>query len=284
MESNALNLDHQVTLEKKFKELNLPLSEYSFANLYLFRSLHHYEVLTFNDDLFIKGLTREQVSYIMLTAHPLAYSELALRSALLHADILFPIPDSWLPCFASDFFEASFKEEDSDYLFSLNKLANYPGRHLSKKRNLVKQLKTQHQIQAMDLIDQTDDAIQILENWRQEHGPDPVETDFEACLEAIHNFQNLHLHGRIIYVDDSPAGFTIGEMLSTDCYVIHFCKGLKAIKGLYQDLYQDLALSLDASCAWINLEQDLGIVALREAKHSYLPDRSLLKWRVRLKL
>lgn len=278
-----LSLIHQDLLESKFHELNLPLSEYSFANLYLFRAEHCYEVVTIDEEVFIRGVTRDNVPFIMLTSPPLHYSSHILRATLLqHADILYPIPENWLVFFEHDMVQASFKEEDSDYLYSLKKLAYFPGRHLSKKRNLVKQLQTQHQIHAADLIDQTGQAAQILENWRQEHADDSSEADYEACSEAIQNYKQLRLNGRIVYIDGDPAGFTIGEPISNDCYVVHFCKGLRSIKGLYQYLYQDLALSVENSYTWINLEQDLGLPAIRDSKHSYLPDRYLVKWRLKL--
>jgi hypothetical protein len=283
MQNEPLNLHHQELLETKFSALNLPLSEYSFANLYLFRTLHHYEVLGSNIDIFIKGMTRDKVPFVMLTSPPWSYSVNSIHSALKYADILFPIPESWLSFFEKELTQASFKDEESDYLFALKKLAYYPGRNLSKKRNLVKQLQAQHKIQSAILIDHTEHAIEILEKWRQDHHENPGETDYEACLEAIQNCQQLRLNGRIIYIDDQPAGFTIGEIISNDCYVIHFCKGLRNIHGLYQYLYQDIAQSVVRSCSWINLEQDLGLPALRNSKHSYLPDRYLVKWRLKLR-
>lgn len=179
--------------------------------------------------------------------------------------------------------QASFKEADSDYLFATFKLAHYPGRHLSKKRNLIKQFFNSYgKIRAENLTEQLEDTQQILENWQKEHSDSDQETDYTACQEAIQNLQALHLHGRIIYVDEQAAGFTIGEWISKDCYAIHFCKALKSIKGLYQYLYQDLARYVERTCSWINLEQDLGLPAIHDAKHSYLPDKLLHKWRVQL--
>lgn len=280
MQIEPLSLTHQDFLEKSFKEINLSLSDYSFANLYLFRNIHNYEILKIGKDVFIKGLTRDKVRFIMLTTHPSHYSSDSIRSALMHGKILYPIPESWLHFFTNENMQRSFKDEDSDYLFSRSKLSAYPGRHLSKKRNLIKQLRTHHQIQAVNFIDQKEDARIVLQNWLNEHQETPIETDYEECLEAIQSFNTLHLHGRIVYVDGIPRGLTIGEKISHDCFVVHFCKGSKNIKGLYQFLYQDIAQNLEENCIWINLEQDLGILSIRDSKHSYKPDRFLLKWRL----
>lgn len=279
-----LNLSHQNLLEHKFRELTPLLSEYSFANLYLFRQLHRYHVIHCQEEVFIKGITRDHCSFIMFTSYPPKISLDSIQSLLSNGEILFPIPENWLPFLERFLVQASFKEEDSDYLFATSKLAHFPGRHLSKKRNLVKQLLNTHEVKGESLSkNQLKDAQQILEHWRQEHSETYLKTDYLACQEAIQNFENLHLHGRIIYVDQLPAGFTIGEWISKDCYVVHFSKGLRTIKGLYQYLYQELAQSIEGNCLWINLEQDLGLEDIRHAKHSYLPDQLLRKWRVKLR-
>lgn len=284
MQIEHLSLSHQNLLESRFRQIHLPISEYSFANLYLFRSIHHYEVIKFEEEVFIKGLTKDQVPFILITCHPAQISLLILQKILLHAHILFPVPENWLTLLEKRLLQASFKEADSDYLYATSKLAHYPGRHLASKRNHVKQLIDHYDVRSENLVHQFHDAQQILEEWQKEHGTDIDQTDYSACQEAIENFHLLHLHGRVAYVNQHPAGFMIGEWLSQNCYVVHFSKALRPIKGLYQYLYQDLARSLEGTCAWINLEQDLGIPSLRFSKLSYQPDFLVKKWRVQLQV
>jgi len=281
---DPLQLTHQSILESKFRLLNHPISEFSFANLFLFRSIHHYEVLSNKDDIFIKGLTRDGIPFIMLTAAPSSYREEALNAALGDGAILFPIPDEWLSYFQQTTLEASFKQDDSDYVFNVSKLALFPGRQLSKKRNLVKQLQSKYDVSSAPLSDQTKEATDILDNWRDALSDGGKTSDYESCLEAIQNLKSLNLDGRIVFLDGCPAGFTIGEQKTKDCYALHFCKGSRTIKGLHQYLYQDLAQSLLGSFPWINIEQDLGIPTIRAAKHSYKPERTIRKWRLKIKI
>jgi uncharacterized protein len=278
-----LLLSHQTLIKERFSKLNLHISEYSFANLFLFRKLHQYQVIILEEEVFIKGITRDQVSFIMLTAFPTPPIYPKMKEVLTQNSILFPIPENWLPFLEKYIISASFKEEESDYLFKASKLAAYPGRHLSKKRNLVKQLLRYYKVTAEDLsIHNMSDALVVLKSWQEEHGLSSNEADLKACQEAIHYYHELNLHGRLVYIDQNPAGFIIGEWIARDCYVAHFSKALQSIHGLYQYLYQDLAQSLDKTCTWINLEQDLGIPSIRHAKHSYMPDYLLPKWRVAL--
>ena len=53
-----LSLKHQSLLEPLFKKLNLEISEYSFANAYLFRQVHDFEVF-FDKSIFLVGKTRD---------------------------------------------------------------------------------------------------------------------------------------------------------------------------------------------------------------------------------
>ncbi len=53
MRSERLGWEHKDVLHRKFRDINAPLSEYSFPGLYLFRDSHRYEVM-FDKELFIK--------------------------------------------------------------------------------------------------------------------------------------------------------------------------------------------------------------------------------------
>lgn len=281
MQTELLNFSHQLILEPKLRRLNLPISEFSFANLYLFRKIHHYEVLQLYNEIFVKGITRDQVPFIMPTSRPIEIHDHTLQQVLSFSQILFPIPDSWLNSLEKRLIQASFKEEDSDYLFTLLKLATYPGRHLDGKRNQVKQLLNHHEIRKEELSQHTRDAQQILDQWQNER-EDSTETDYFSCQEALQLLDRLHLHGFIVYANQQPAGFVIGEWSSNNYFTVHFSKAIRSIKGIYQYLFQELGESLEGTCSWINLEQDLGISAIRQSKLSYQPDILVKKWRVLL--
>lgn len=278
-----LDLSDQSLIREKFSKLNLQLSEYSFANLYLFRDLHRYRLMTIAEEIFIRGITRDGSEFLMLTSHPKDILPKTLLEASGRADFFYPIHDSWLPFLEERLLQKSFLEEDSDYLFLAEKLATYPGRQLSKKRNLVKQLFRDHEVIGQGLSPPLlAEAKSVLDNWKEDRAQDLDHTDYEACKESLLLFSELQLHGRIIYVDNEPSGFVIGEWLTADCYVAHFAKARHDTKGLYQYLFQDLGQQFAERKGWINIEQDLGVPELHQSKQSYLPDRLLKKWRVKI--
>lgn len=280
MQIESLSLIHQNFLEKKLQQLNLPFSEYSFANLYLFRSLHQYEVIHCREELFIRGMTRDKVPFMMLTSHPSQIPPQSIQEALKLAQIFFPIPDNWFNFFNKGKGEASFNEEDSDYLYKSSTLATYAGRHLDGKRNLVKRFLDHHEVIIKNLPEQFEDALGILDLWQAEQTQSISETDYLPCKEALSCLQQLHLRGLIVYVNKQPAGFVIGERMNQNFFAVHFSKGLHAFPGIYPFLFREIAGLIQKTCLWINLEQDLGIPGLRESKLSYHPQLVAKKWRL----
>ena len=90
--------------------------------------------------------------------------------------------------------------------------------------------------------------------------------------------QDLELEGIAIFVDNTPAAFSLGEV-KNDEYLLHFAKGNIHYKGIYQYLFKETAKAFSAT-KWINMEQDLGKPQLNKMKRSYYPDHLLKKYTV----
>lgn len=276
----SLNLSHQNLLENRLKTLNLLLSEYCFANLFLFREIHQYELVKIDEDIFIKGKTRDQQLFIMLTTHPSQISPHALQQALSLSQMIFPVPEMWIDFF--DKKEATFKDEDSDYIYKTTSISQYQGRHLDGQRNHVKKLFDHYDVNIEAFSSNSPEALKILDQW-QEEIKSKKKTDYLSCKEAIQNMEQLKLDGTLVYVNGQPAGFAIGERLNENCYAIHFAKATHSFKGVYQLLFKEQALIAEKQCPWINFEQDLGIPSLRSTKLSYHPEILLKKWRIQMR-
>ena len=267
------------------RSLNLVLSEYSFANLFLFRDIHHYQVVTVNHALFIKGMTRNHIPYLMFTSSSDRFDNNSLKELLEEtgAEMFFPCPEIWFDLFEENIRLASYQDEDSDYIYERQKLAAYAGRRFDGQRNQIKQLLARHSVKVKPLASNREDGHKVLKKWRDEH-TNPIElTDFFSCSEAIELLTTLQLDGRLVYVNDEPAGFTIGEWISKNCYAIHFAKATRTYHGLYPYLFQDLALSISEEQAYLNMGPDLAIASLGHAKQTYLPHDRIKKWRLKLR-
>ncbi len=282
MEIEPIGLQHQSLICDKFYQLDLGLSEYSFANVYLFRKKHDYRLMR-GKNLYVRGVHHDGCSYVMITEPVQTLDVQELFEVLCGVDYFYPVPESWRELFSEEYFVLSRSEADSDYVYTLEKMRYYPGRKLSGKRNLVKQFLENYNCRAEKLdAGRVDDARSILEAWKNAlEEPDPA--DIVACNEALDIWGRLkRQEGRIYYIDDKAAGFVIGGPLSLGTYVIDFMKGIKDYKGIYQYMYQEYALQLPDTVKMINLEQDLGKPQLAQAKHSYEPDALYVKLRVAL--
>jgi hypothetical protein len=278
----ALECSHLNELAPLIRRLASSISEYSFANLFLFRKQHDYKLLRCNSFIFLQGVTYDGVRYLMPFA-PLEEIGLpTLKELMACGFALFPIPEEELGIF-SDTFTVTSNESDSDYIYKREKIELLPGRYLHKKRNLIKQYRTLYEHrQAEFTSDLADDAIKVLDEWFLLGGQPIEKTDYIPCSEAIKYSSYFNLSGMIFYANDIPAGFLLGEELNERMFVIHFAKGVTNFKGIYPYMYSTFAAELPKNYVLLNFEQDLGKETLRQAKSTYLADDMLVKYRVSL--
>ena len=281
MHIEKLNLSHKELLHERLRRLQTCVSEYSFANLYLFREAHDYEVLL-DKNVFILGSTYDGMRFLMPTEDIRGIELEYLKEMICRYDVLFPIPEEWLPILPAGEFGFSFDEGDMDYVFTVEKISAYPGKKLHSKRNLLQQFLNLYAHEALPLTDdRIDDAVRVLEAWQTESGIPVSETDYGPCMEALRRQGELELCGAMYYVEGEPAGFILGEEINDDMYALHFAKGITRFKGIYQFMFNNFAGVLHAHYRYVNFEQDLGKLPLRQAKSSYIPDLMLKKYRVR---
>jgi uncharacterized protein len=281
MQIETLSILHKDLLAKRFRSLACPLAEYSFANLYLFRRSHDYEVIM-DRDIFVRGRSYDRRQYLMPTTDVRALDPGYLKDLMRLAEFLFPIPEAWLTSFPPDEFETAFVEGDADYVYTVEKMSTYGGRRLHKKRNLLKQFLEAYPHDALPLTnDRLDHARFILQDWMNTSLIDPEETDYGPCREALDLYEELVLCGGIYYADNEPAGFLLGEELNDETFVLHFAKARTKFKGIYQYMFNNFAKILPPKYKYLNLEQDLDKENLRVFKSSYVPDIMLRKARVR---
>jgi len=277
VQEQSLELSHKLLLQPLLQKVTIPISEYSFANLYLFRSVHQYILIT-GDITAIKGVTYDGIHYIM-PVMPLdeEYAEKLVQ--LLQPNMcLFPIHHDWLHFFTEKGFTYHYNDGDSDYVYTKEKLATYSGKKLHGKRNLLYQFTAKYSVEVLPLTSQrVNDAFYILDIWKKESGND---ADIAACIEACMLLDELNLCGSMYYVEGKPAAFIIGEAITDDMFAIHFAKAITSYKGIYQYMYNHCAKALPANYKYFNFEQDLGLEPLRFAKRSYQPDMIVTKYRV----
>ena len=248
------------------------VSEFTFANIYLFRRAHDYRVsILENGLLLITGRDRGRhgggKTFFML---PLGlpeedviarlFKEFSFMKAATGAQVEFLRGRGYI---------AEEDRDNFDYLYSRSELALLPGRKFHKKKNLVNAFLGRYRCEGMPLTDdRVKDALWILEEWRKESLADG---DYIAAKEALEKADPLQLCGGIYYVDGKPAAYALGEELGHETFAVHFEKGLNPFKGLMQFVNMSFAEILPEHYSFVNREQDMGDDGLRQAKESYRP-------------
>jgi uncharacterized protein len=257
-------------------------SDFCFSNLYLFRATHAYRVIE-GDWPCITGLTYDGVRHV-LALFDLANAPLhVLQELLVGHDCFYPVAAGVAQELDGSKFESTWHEADADYLYPADNFRHYKGRLLAKKKNQLRQLLAQGDIQACPLTPaHLHNAQQVLTQWLHDKHKQHGEADDDACRQALHLQHDLNLVGTVFYLRDQAIGFVIVQRLSSTVAVVRFAKGLAAHTGIYPFMFQHVCLAWP-ELQWLNFEQDLGLPNFRQTKRSYQPGARIEKYRVRLR-
>ncbi|MBN1534037.1 MAG: DUF2156 domain-containing protein [Spirochaetes bacterium] len=283
MEIQDISLGHKALLHERLRAVDSWISEYSFPNLYLFRRVHEYRVIR-DAEIFILGTHYDGQRYVMPTRDAREIDPRYLRETIAEYGLMYPVPEQWLEAFPTDVYGITYHDGDSDYIHRVDKLMTYGGKRLHDKKNLLNQFLKRYRHEALPLTnDRLGDALSVLEQWQRDMAEPPEQTDYYPCREAIERYEELMQCGGIYYADDEPAGFIIGEELHENVFALHFAKGKRSFKGLYQFMFNNFASIMPSRYCCLNFEQDMGKESLRQAKSTYEPEYMIKKYRISLK-
>jgi len=279
-----INLEHRPFLSERLRKMHLNISDYTFANIYLFRNVSRYKIVTKDCGTFVSAYNRKDQNYIMPLSTLQECTPDTLKQLLSGGNFFFPIPEEWLPYFPENKFCISSDDGESDYIYLTENMASFAGKQYTRHRNHLNQFSGAYHPsdQSLGAVN-VRDAITILQRWQEDSVVTAAKTDFAVCMEALQKFTALALWGTIYYIENQPAGFIIGEALNTDTFCLHFAKASKKYHGIYEFMFNDTAIKLQSQYKYLNLEEDMGNKNLRKTKSSYGPERILKKYRISLR-
>lgn len=273
---SGIRLDMRSELEPLFKGLKTGISEFTFANIYLFRATHSYRIARLDSGRSLIAGQDKGKGFFML---PWGVEDVQVMDALFHE---FSFMKNATEAEARELegmgYKISGDRDNYDYVYLRDELAGLHGRRFHRMKNLVNVFSLKYRCEARPLIkDNAKDALLTIEEWRRES---KTEGDCEAAKEAVALADELMLCGFVYYIEGGPVGFTLGEELLLDTFAVHFEKALARYKGLAQAVNQSFAAMLPERYRYINREQDLGDPGLRQAKESRHPSMFIKKYRV----
>lgn len=189
-----------------------------------------------------------------------------------------------------DEFEVTEDRDFSDYIYEIDKLAEYPGRHLHAKRNYCNRFEAEHKWSFEPItVERLPDCLDMLDKWThqsQDRLTADIGFEHDAIVRGFESFDELGLEGGMLIADGRLAGFTVGEVINSDTFCTHFEKAYTDIDGAYTMLCREMARMVMAKhpdVRYVNREDDMGNPALRTSKLSYKPEEILIKYIVRSK-
>jgi len=171
-----------------------------------------------------------------------------------------------------------------DYLYSVDRLADLPGKKLHAKRNHINRFVENNPTWTYEEITPATlpECLEMDKEWYRrslQREGDAEERDLGdegiALRTAMEHYEELGLEGGLIRVYGEVVAFTIGDRLSADTYDVHFEKAYGELQGAYAMINREFARWVRArhpEIRYLNREDDMGVEGLRKAKQSYYPD------------
>ena len=161
-----------------------------------------------------------------------------------------------------------------DYLYEIDTLADLAGKKYQAKRNHINRFVENHPHWHTEVITKENMAVakELAERWYAGH--EETEADRRALEKAMDNFEALCFEGIILYAEDEPVGFSMGNRISRDTFDVNFEKALAEVQGAYPLVNREFARYIREKypeIRYLNREDDMGIEGLRKAKESYHP-------------
>lgn len=185
-------------------------------------------------------------------------------------------------------FEITADTDVFDYVYSLEKMATLAGKKLHSKRNHINRF-VENNDWSFEMItpEIIPECIELCRRWAEENtGNGNNLAEYMALDRAFENYQVLGLEGGVLRSNGEAIGFTIGERLNSDTYIVHFEKAINSIQGAYAMVNREFARFVREKypdILYLNREDDMGMENLRKAKRSYYPELMVEKYTAVLK-
>ncbi len=275
-ETTEVTLQEKEELAPFFSSIDERISEFTFANIYLFRYTHNYRLSRLPDDRILITGSDDGESFFILPGGPVEptlLEELFERFSSMKC-----VSERFAKVLERRGYRVTEDRDNFDYIFLTEGLGSLSGRKMHKKKNLYNRFVSTWNA-TLEPIDERRRAqvLSVLERWREEREDGG---DYRAAKEGIELFGELGLEGSLCCIDDTPVGFILGEPHPCgDTFLVHFRKSVRGYTGIAEFVLKTFAERIKERFRYINMEQDLGREGLRQAKLGFRPTGFVKKFR-----
>lgn len=295
MNWRPIQIQDKVFFENWFLKKKYPISDYNFTHLNIWKDAFHYQYTMIEDFLVISGvdpLTQE--SYVLM---PIGEGDLSgvietlwsyykVQHAPMTLKAVTATMKEELGSALIQDFDFELERNNFEYIYETHKIANYTSKKLKRKREQCHSFEMHYEYSVHPYEKQDYDGVMaLLRNWYEDYGDysDPIINGERSGVQYImDHYDTFSCMGFVFKVKDKVIGFTLAEQLTEEILLIHFEKGDRAYKGIYDVMKRDLSKRFD-SVKYLSLEEDMGIRGLRTAKKMYEPTYLIEKGSIHFK-
>lgn len=265
-----------------------PISDYNFTHLMIWQEAYHLEFAKMSTFLVIRGMDLQSgkafmymplgkgnfsdVIEVMMKEFEKCGDPLQIR-AVTPSMIRILTKNNSIP------FEYRTERNDYEYLYKIESLANYSDKALRRKREMCRYFEARY---AYKFVPYTSDEFHrlkpLLNYWYGEAEDDPVLWgERNGIIRILNDFDRFECNGYMVIIQEEMVGFILVEALTPSTLVVHFEKGNREFKGVYDMMKRDVCRLYRSTFEKVNLEEDMGLSGLRMAKGLYKPNELVEK-------
>lgn len=171
--------------------------------------------------------------------------------------------------------------EEADFVYRKADLIEMQGSAYAKLRGHARAAE-KLDLQIVPLRDElVSDCLQVNSRWLASKGErltDIHVRDAEAAEAMLRGLEHFNLHGIVIYADEQPVSFVVGEHLAPGVIASSFEKADLGMRGLAVFAFREWAKSLPEEVQHVNRMQAQGDPGLTSWKRSWNPDHMVHKY------
>lgn len=271
--------------------------EYNFTNLFVWSDAYDQRIARVGDFLVTRLCGSLGCSYI----YPAGTGDIAPVLAALEQDAAERGTPLHLVCLTQpqvreldSLFPGRFTFEADrdgfDYLYDIDRLADLGGKKLHAKRNHINRFVENNPSWVYEDItpESLPECLEMDKEWYRRSmireglaEERDLGDEGRALRLAMEHYHDLGLEGGLIRVYGEVVAFTMGDLLSSDTYDVHFEKAYGELQGAYAMINREFARRVrqrHPQVRYLNREDDMGVEGLRKAKESYYPDLMVEKY------
>lgn len=291
-----------LTLRKSIEEYTaafLPYSDFNFVSLYTYNTHEHVRLSILHNNLVIKFheyTDKNPETFYSFLGNTLPYetAEILLQyqknQGLASSLKLVPAHNFMDIQFANtlNFIE---DRDQFDYILSTKDIIDTTKSQFSHKRRMIRRFQRENpDVVIVYNLDLTDMQIQkkiltCITKWGQIRNMKDEDIAHEkiALQRLLHDGDQLAVEIIGIELEDEIIAFSAFNKVSETFGIIHFAKFNPSFRGIFETLVMLTLTKLhEKGCTFANIEQDLGIEGMRQAKLLWYPDHFLKKYTISL--